>query len=484
MKRRASFLLFLVAAISLSVQMIYRTRLENSLLIQQMKQQESAAIKGLQKEWRSFLFKKVDKGLLPETYSLTFNRQGTALRNPFLPQIPVSMDWSKYRDYINKKSDDDIKSFLTKAVEKHNSWDRALALGEWQKQFNEILPTENGFEESIVDPEARNAYKLIFEQFSKGNDFTYAMHAVDFDVVYYRVNEDGSLVGFVPSIASLSDPFLREFMDKRSIGKASLAESPWNVRVDQLSDLHLRFNYTNILWFATSVIAIIMGISLYLSGISVERKKVLKRMSFLNQVIHELKSPLTGLKLHLQLIQAGVSSEENLQALNTSIDRLDELFDNIVLVNRPVKKMDLDYVDGEQLDQTLDKLSHEFGDTVTMYGRGAYIMKTDLKRLYIILRNLVKNGVLYGTNVRLHLRNADNFVEIIVDDDGPGISLEDSQHIFDEFYQSNNSRDKKTSGLGLGLYIAKKLSDEISASICLANPGQPHAKFKLMIPRG
>jgi signal transduction histidine kinase len=109
-------------------------------------------------------------------------------------------------------------------------------------------------------------------------------------------------------------------------------------------------------------------------------------------------------------------------------------------------------------------------------------VEVDPDRLERIVVNLLANALKYAPEaspVRLEARSLDGEVLITVRDEGPGIAPEDLPHIFDRFYRSDSVRD--TEGLGLGLYICRKLVDAHGGRIWVES-GRTGSEFHVALP--
>ena len=73
------------------------------------------------------------------------------------------------------------------------------------------------------------------------------------------------------------------------------------------------------------------------------------------------------------------------------------------------------------------------------------------------VRNVIENAVRYGERARVQLRSSDEGVEILVEDDGPGIPDAEREKVFDPFVRLDGSRNRDTGGVGLGLSIARSI---------------------------
>ncbi|MCB0414283.1 MAG: HAMP domain-containing histidine kinase, partial [Bdellovibrionales bacterium] len=178
----------------------------------------------------------------------------------------------------------------------------------------------------------------------------------------------------------------------------------------------------------------------------------------------------------------GAGTQENIQALNTSLDRINRLFDDVVLMNKPFEKVSSKELSAEKLRVLLDELIEEFNQAILVEFSAGEVL-VDVKRLRVILRNLIKNATRYGKVAKISVSKTQSEVFIDVQDEGGGVSEADSQKIFEEFFRSEEAKSKNADGLGLGLYITNKMAKEMGASVKLTNPGQPKANFRLILRR-
>lgn len=481
-KTKLSYIFIFAGLLTVLGQTFFRVQRDKELLEAQMQVQRASLIEGLNSSWRSFLLSKAKQGKLDSQYSLRWNRRGSELREVFFPIKKSNLDWEKFIEYQKTKNIQAATDFLKLALARENSWDRILAITEW-KALNGTYPeVKTEYEKSIINPEARNAYRAIFEQFSGNKDFTFASNEVEFDKVFYKVTNDGSIEAFMPSMASIRDEVLPEFIKENNLPSAEIGNNPLVLNLPNSLTEERPFSYLDFVWLALGLVLLASGVIVYFQGLREQKTALLRRVSFLNQVVHELKTPLAGLKLHLQLIQRGKGTEKNLTALNVSLDRLNRLFDDVVLMNKPFEKITPKKLHPQDLRSTLEEVTQDF-DQASIINFSAAEVLVDTKRLRVILRNLIKNAITYGKVAKITVSNTKEKLFIDVQDEGPGISEIDSQKIFGEFYRSDEAKIKNTDGLGLGLYLVSKMTKEMDATITLCNPGKPGAIFRLSLRR-
>ena len=109
------------------------------------------------------------------------------------------------------------------------------------------------------------------------------------------------------------------------------------------------------------------------------------------------------------------------------------------------------------------------GHPVTMAEAPPVVWECEPRALRRAVSNLVENAVKYGTDARLSIRTDPTMIEIIVEDDGPGIPDESLEKVFQPFYRLEESRSRDTGGIGLGLSIAQSIIQAHGGEIRLSN---------------
>ena len=233
--------------------------------------------------------------------------------------------------------------------------------------------------------------------------------------------------------------------------------------------------------------------------------------SFAADVAHELKNPLTSLRSAVETLPMARSDESRgrlLDIIQHDVRRLDRLISDISDASRldaELARADMQPVDMAQLLRTVADMANqvERGDgvsfTVDVAGKGPYVVLGHDLRLGQVLTNLLENARSFsprGGGVRIALRRGrsgargapnQEGVEIIVDDDGPGIPAHAFERIFERFYT-----DRPNQGFGqnsgLGLSISRQIMDAHGGRISASNRLDPGggdvrgARFTIWLP--
>ncbi|MDI1245330.1 MAG: ATP-binding protein [Rhodoferax sp.] len=212
--------------------------------------------------------------------------------------------------------------------------------------------------------------------------------------------------------------------------------------------------------------------------------------SLLANASHELRSPLTRIRMGLELMSAGTSSAFKAE-INRNINELDQLIEEILLASRlDAREADLGTIESVDLiglaaeecarvDAELDLPAQLDASTATTELAVPGINKL-LRRA---VRNLLENARRYGAGaIHLSLSQTDSRVVIRVSDHGPGVPAELRERIFEPFYRLPGATERD-GGVGLGLALVKAIAQRHGGTVaCEDRPGGG-ATFVLELPK-
>ena len=193
--------------------------------------------------------------------------------------------------------------------------------------------------------------------------------------------------------------------------------------------------------------------------------------SFAADVAHELKNPLTSLRSAVEtlpLAKTKESQERLLAVIQHDVRRLDRLISDISDASRldaELQRQDAAPVDVAELLRTLVSAANEVNDDITVSltfegaGPRAFVVPAHDSRIAQVIDNLIQNARSFssaGGAVRVTCRRLKNELEIVVDDDGPGIRPEAFDKIFERFY-TDRPQQNFGQNSGLGLSISKQI---------------------------
>jgi signal transduction histidine kinase len=202
------------------------------------------------------------------------------------------------------------------------------------------------------------------------------------------------------------------------------------------------------------------------------QRYVADRMRFLAAVSHDLRTPLTSLRLRAEFID----DDETRTRMLATLEEMNQMVDAVLdFVREDTKNEATDRVDLASLVESVCDDFSDLGRPVELEPPPALpdvvCRPLSIKRA---LRNLIDNAVKYGTRARVSVETAGRTVTIHVDDDGPGLSEKDLERIFDPFVRLESSRSRETGGVGLGLSIARSIAQSHGGRIsahCRAEGG-------------
>ncbi|HEY5506490.1 MAG TPA: HAMP domain-containing sensor histidine kinase, partial [Coriobacteriia bacterium] len=230
---------------------------------------------------------------------------------------------------------------------------------------------------------------------------------------------------------------------------------------------------------------------------SVELHEEERRKSrFVSDVSHELRSPLTGIRLAAEtLLDGDVGPENEKRFLATIIreaDRLTGLANDLLQLQRiegatgelPLARVDFTQAARLAVEAN-EPLAMERGVTVAVEGRAPFVLGSR-DRLQQVVGNLVDNAVRHtpeGRTVTVALAEEDGQAVLRVLDEGPGIPAQDLANLFQRFYRAQYSRDRASGGAGLGLAIVKAIVTSHLGTIEAANRPDGGAVFTVRLPK-
>jgi signal transduction histidine kinase len=123
------------------------------------------------------------------------------------------------------------------------------------------------------------------------------------------------------------------------------------------------------------------------------------------------------------------------------------------------------------------------GLPVTMLFAPALVHECRPAALKRALANLIDNAIKYGKSARIAVIAAANDIEITIDDEGPGIPEQELSRVFEPFYRLEQSRNRDTGGIGLGLAIAQSIVQSHGGELTLSNRPEGGLRAKIRLPR-
>jgi signal transduction histidine kinase len=216
------------------------------------------------------------------------------------------------------------------------------------------------------------------------------------------------------------------------------------------------------------------------------KEMVKARDQLLLDVSHELRSPLTRLKVALALLPDSAKKKQaerdaaEMEAMVANLLEFERLRDpralrttreDLVPLLREAARTYQDSPPGVRVHASLPEIP----------------VDVDVDGVRTVLRNLLGNAVKYSLpdsrEIELEAQREGDILVVSVKDDGPGIPVEDLPHLFDPFFRVDRSRSRKTGGYGLGLSICKRIVEAHGGEIQATNNATRGACFTLRFPK-
>jgi two-component system, OmpR family, sensor kinase len=222
-----------------------------------------------------------------------------------------------------------------------------------------------------------------------------------------------------------------------------------------------------------------------------------KRSEFVSNASHELKTPLSSMKILIEslLYQDGVDEKiykEFLTDINGEIDRLNQIISGLLTLAKTDSEAEALVLDTILLSELVYKsvsalkpIAKDKGVKLDYHVSNDLEIECDALKVMQAVINLVENAIKYtdkGGHVRVTLQRSGQNASIVVKDNGCGISQEDIGHLFDRFYRVDYARARDTGGSGLGLHISRKIALLHGGNIDVKSVEGKGSVFTLYLP--
>ncbi|MCP4404226.1 MAG: HAMP domain-containing histidine kinase, partial [bacterium] len=223
--------------------------------------------------------------------------------------------------------------------------------------------------------------------------------------------------------------------------------------------------------------------------------------TFVSSVTHELKTPLTNIRMYAEMLEQGIAptrerEEGYFRVIGSESQRLSRLIENVLDFSKLEKRQRRLHVQKSDFEDVLrevrtimqEKLRQE-GFTLTVE-RGADIPEFHYDRevMVQILLNLIDNSIKFGKpspirEITLRLFSGKRYITISVSDTGPGIPRSALKKIFDDFYRGEHEVSRATRGTGIGLALVKKFSAALGGAVKAENNSGPGCTITISLPK-
>jgi len=224
-----------------------------------------------------------------------------------------------------------------------------------------------------------------------------------------------------------------------------------------------------------------------------------RRSQFVSSVTHELKTPLTNIRMYIEMLEQGIArdperEQEYFQILDSEGARLSRLINNVLELSKLEKnqrhidlhKGTFDEVVAEVQTVMAEKLKQE-GFSLIVEPIRIHPFHYDREVMIQVLINLIENSLKFCKSadkkeIRIHTQEENGTVRIMVSDTGPGIPKHALKKIFNDFYRVDNSLTRTTRGTGIGLALVKKFVNLMGGTVTAENNPGPGCTITICLP--
>ena len=205
-------------------------------------------------------------------------------------------------------------------------------------------------------------------------------------------------------------------------------------------------------------------------------KHLKQRSEMLSGISHDLRTPLTRLKLQLAVLNQKDLSIK----MSKDIDEMESMLNSYLQFAKSQVQEDSVATDINLLfdeiatEKNSKNLYLDLPVKIILVGR-----KNALKRC---LNNIIENGLNYAKNVYVYISKSKNIINIFINDDGPGIPLNQYKNVFKPFYRLDESRNLNQVGVGLGMSIAEDIVRSHGGNTELSESKQKGLQVKISLP--
>lgn len=207
-------------------------------------------------------------------------------------------------------------------------------------------------------------------------------------------------------------------------------------------------------------------------------RQIEQRTAMLAGVSHDLRTILTRFRLQLALIEESADVE----ALTRDVDDMNRMLEGYLAFARGDSDEETHATD---IDNLLREVAEEFrvsDHKIETKFAGDPIVEMRGRSFKRCIANLAGNACRHADNVAIDGNHADGYLTITIDDDGPGVPIEEQDAIFRPFYRLDNARNLDDSGTGLGLAIARDIARSHGGDIVLSTSPLGGLRVTVSIP--
>ena len=201
-----------------------------------------------------------------------------------------------------------------------------------------------------------------------------------------------------------------------------------------------------------------------------------QRSEMLSGISHDLRTPLTRLKLQLALLK----QQDLAKKMGDDIEEMERMLNEYLEFSRNQKNEETETVN---INNLITSIIKKYDDKqINVHFEKNLKINARFNSIKRCLINLIDNGLAYGQKVEIITKKTTSNAVIFIDDNGPGISEKEYQNVMKPFYRIDKSRGQNKSGVGLGLSIANDIIRSHGGSISLEKSPLSGLRVKIYLP--
>ena len=202
-----------------------------------------------------------------------------------------------------------------------------------------------------------------------------------------------------------------------------------------------------------------------------------QRAEMLSGISHDLRTPLTRLKLQLAMLKQKEISEK----MSKDIDEMEKMLNDYLQFAKTQSQENTAKIN---LDNLLNDIKRDFNNNKLELKNSMEIIELKVRPTALLrsFENVIQNGLTYGNKVFIEIQKGSNRAVVTIEDDGPGIPEDQYKNVFKPFFRLDKSRSLNQSGVGLGLAIVEDIINSHGGNIQLGKSKYKGLQVKISLP--
>lgn len=229
-----------------------------------------------------------------------------------------------------------------------------------------------------------------------------------------------------------------------------------------------------------------------------QRKIDVIKTDFINNMTHELKTPISTIRLETDFLAESYQTPEcdiaqHIQVIHDENERMLRLVEAVLKNSRMARKkftlkyseIDINKLLSDELSRAQVRLSEANGSSSSSFNANPSVIYGDIDHLSNAFSNLIDNAIKYSPNnptIKISTHNSHKYIVIAITDNGIGIRKEDQQHIFENFYRVSTGDRHDVKGFGIGLSYVYKVIKAHKGKITVSSTPGKGTTFFIQLP--